>query len=512
MAIVAMVNDTKLLDSPSSQNYSADGNHTSHQHHVANVESYKTCPKPMTEQDGQAKEVQNIEGYGPKYNWNASEKSHILAAFFLTYVLFQIPAARFAEKIGAKWILATATVGSSVLSLVTPWAASLHAYTLVLVRALMGICQTALYPACYVLYSHWLPPLERSQALPVLCAGAYLGSIIASTSAGYFIQQPSLGWEFAFYMPCVVCAIWSMIWIFVGSSEPREHKTISLEEIEYIESKMEIKRHSLDTQAKKSISWKKLLTSQHIWAMIVAFFASNWSFSVILLQLPTYLNDVLHVGPLENGMINSVIYILYCISSPFVGSVSTMMVETRTFGLSRLNVRKIFQGTALFGQAICFIALPLIGCDTNVVMGILFVQIVLLSFVNGGEVQLPTELSVDFSGTIYAVGNCVGSSTGFIVPVVQSWIVDIPHNRDQWSAYFYVAASVSAIGGLIFLIFGKNDLQDYSRDLGESQIDICKPSKGSAYDLSSQHSVAVVRQEPIGCRGWKKRDIEMTAS
>lgn len=436
------------------------------------------CPEPASL--GQESGAGTTRGFGPKYEWSTDDKGILLGAFFYSYVLFQIPGARLAERIGAKWILVAATLGSALFSFVSPWAAAVHVHLLSLIRLLMGVCQAALYPTCYVLYAKWLPPAERSQALPILCVGAYVGSIVASSLTGYFSEQASLGWEYSFYLPGVLCALWTLAWILLAANEPRDHPTISIEELLYIESKLEVQRQSVGAESadatirRPEISWRKLFASRSIWAMMVAFFASNWSFTIVLLLIPTYLSKILHVTPLNSGIINSIIYVLYCISSPLVGTGSTMMVETRTCGLSRLNIRKLFQGVALFGQAICFVILPLLGCEQRYVFGLLFVQIVFFSFANGGEVQLPTELSVDFAGTIYAIGNCVGSSTGFIVPYVFSQIVREEASREQWEAYFYLAAAISALGGLIFIIIGANHLQDFSKDLGESRLNICK--------------------------------------
>lgn len=464
-----------------------------------------TCPEPnKLGQNGEG--AASAKGYGPKYPWSTEDKGILLGAFFWTYVLCQIPGARLAERIGVKWILATATIGSGLLSLLSPWAASVHVHLLSLIRLLMGVCQAALYPACYVLYAEWLPPIERSQALPVLCVGAYVGSIITSSLTGYFSEQPNLGWEYSFYTPGVICALWTLAWILFASNRPREHPTISIEELAYIESKMEVLRYnqmeagetelrsgagsggaSGSFSSRPQIGWLKLFRSRSIWAMMVAFFASNWSFNVVLLLMPTYLNKILHVTPLKSGFINSIIYVLYCISSPLVGSGSTMMVETRSCGLSRLNIRKLFQGVALFGPALCFVALPLLGCEQSYVFAALYIQIILYSFVNGGEVQLPTELSADFAGTIYAIGNCVGSSTGFIAPAVFSKVVWDENSRAQWDLFFYLGAVISVVGGLVFVTFGQNHLQDFSKDLSSSEDDICKlthdSGKGSSFNL-----------------------------
>ena len=512
----------------------------------------ETCPEPMiTDESGKVTSAAKTITYGPKYKWSQDDKAYLLGAFFYTYVIFQIPGARLAERVGAKWILAAASLGSALLSFGAPWAASMHVHLLSVIRLLMGVFQAALYPACYVLYSKWLPPAERSQGLPILCVGAYVGSIVASALTGYFSEQAQFGWEYSFYVPGLLCLIWSLVWIWYGSNEPRDHKYISIEELHSIELRMELSsqdsmaaRHrathhsstiSIEgmeaaqqqqhntcdlkgstTSLKRDISWYKLFKSQSIWALMAAFFASNWSFTIVLLLIPTYLNNILRVSPMENGIINSIIYVIYCISTPLVGTGSTMMVETRACGFSRLGIRKLFQGVALFGQALCFLAIAWIGCDRTFVFVVLYIQIVFFSLVNGGEVQLPSELSVDFSGTIYAIGNCVGSSTGFIVPLVFSQIVTEPYSRAQWNLYFYVTAAVTALGGIIFLIFGQNKMQDFSKDLSDSQLDLSKfgnlvvGAKGSSFNLDSYKNRSLQRHqqtaETVVTRGSRKRE------
>lgn len=516
MAIVAMVDEdgdgaaVGRDGSAASNNSMLPPDLTEPQHVQSATNKFNTCPAP-TELDESGNVTTRAKSYGPKYNWSQSQRSLPFEAFFWTYVLFQIPCARIAEKLGAKWILATATVGSSLLSIISPWAASLDSLALAAVRASMGVVQTALFPACYVILTKWLPPRERSQVLPIVMVGSYVGSIISSSSTGFFSEQEQFGWPYAFYLPAVLCAVWSLVWFYSGTSEPRQHSTISLEELEFIEASVAASAKGLDErvvdeESKNCISWPKLLKSQHVWAMNAAMFASNWSFTIVLLLLPSYLNSVLHIPPFKNGMINSVIYILYCITSPLVGSCSTIMIETRPFGMSRLNIRKLFESVALFGQAVCFVALPLIGCNTTLVLGVLFGQIVLFSFCNGGEVQIPSELSVNFAGTIYAIGNCIGSTTGFIVPRVHSWIVSNPRDQDLWNVYFYLAAFVSALGGLIFVVFGKNDMQDFSRSAKklEHERPICKVKRGTL----SHPFADVYLDRNAEAKSWRKIDID----
>ncbi|KAG9510631.1 Sialin [Fragariocoptes setiger] len=444
-----------------------------------------TCPAPM--QDGlDGAQAIKAPTYGPKYDWTNIETGHITSAFFWTYVLCQIPMARLAEIVGAKWIMAGAGIGSFILSLVAPLAADTGVLAFSLTRAIMGACQTAMFPAGYILYSKWLPPAERSIALPILVMGAYIGSIVSSTLTGVLCESP-LGWPSVFYLSGAACGLWSLAWVLLSASEPRAHKCISLSELQYIESRMETTNlsgndveQSGSSAAPKRPSWRKILTSKAVWSLNATFFSSNCAFAVIMLLLPQFLNYVLRLPVINNGLINSAIFGAYIVSSLIVSSVCQLMIQTRSFGMTRLQIRKLFEGTAILGSSLCFAIMPCMGCNQTFVIGLLFVQIACYSLINGGEVQLPSELTLDFSGTIYALANSIGSSTGFLVPIVHGWIVTDRNDRDQWNSFFYLAAFVTAVGGVIFLIWGSNHMQDFAHDDDDIRKEPAKTTTGQS--------------------------------
>lgn len=399
--------------------------------------------------------------YGPKYFWSQGDQMKVLAAFFYSYVICQIPTARSAEIFGAKWVLLVATVGSCVCSALSPWAASVHVNAFFVVRLLMGVCQSALFPTCYNLLTQWLPIRERLRAFPFLNLSAYLGSIVAIKATAYFAGSQDFGWEYAFYTPAGFLAIWSILWTFIGSSRPQDNKFISQAEIDFIErTRGDVKVEKDD----RSLDWCKLLSSSQIWGIIVSFFTSNWSFSLILMILPTYLRKMLKVPYERNANTNAGLYLTYSAVAPLVGLLSTRMVTNKIFNLSRTQVRKIFESIATLSQAVCFVLIVRVGLDWSKVELLLYIQMIFYTFVNGGEVSLPTEVSAEFGGTIYGIANTVGSSTGFIIPVVCSALVTDADKMDQWNNFMYTAAGVSVIGTLIFLILIGTNPEDFTKD------------------------------------------------
>lgn len=398
--------------------------------------------------------------YGPKFPLTSMERSLVFQAFFWTYVTCQIPAARLAETYGAKGMLATAGIGSAVLNLAMPWAATNNFYLFILARALLGVIQAGLFPSVYVLYSKWLPPEEQSIALPLLRTGMYLGAMSISAAAGYFSEHPEFGWPYAYYSAGLICACWSVVWLIFSSSSPVGNRFVSREEVEYILTAIPKKNVYMATDV---IDWRKVFSSPQVIALIVCYLSSDWASTSTLQQVPTYLNDILHIPPFKNGLINSVLFTIICINAPTVGSLSAYMIRKKTFGLGSYAVRRLFQSIALFSQSACLFIIPMAGCDIDLAIAILYIQVWLGSFTNGGQTQLPYEISPAYSGTIYAISNSIGSTTGFISPFVFGLMVNNTSSRSQWTNHFQVAAYVTAIGGFVFLLIGGNRQEDFAK-------------------------------------------------
>lgn len=74
-----------------------------------------------------------------KYPFDQYLVSNILASYFYGYTLFQLPAGRLSEILGAKHVLGFGTLISGILSLFTPMLLDLSPYALMVGRIFIGI-------------------------------------------------------------------------------------------------------------------------------------------------------------------------------------------------------------------------------------------------------------------------------------------------------------------------------------------------------------------------------------
>lgn len=66
--------------------------------------------------------------------------------------------------------------------------------------------------------------------------GIDMGNVITWTMCGYLIE--SIGWSYAFYVPAIILAVFSLVWWRLVYDSPADHLRIDPAEREYIESSL----------------------------------------------------------------------------------------------------------------------------------------------------------------------------------------------------------------------------------------------------------------------------------
>lgn len=252
-----------------------------------------------------------LEG-SPRLAWDKASQNSLLGAFFLGYVLFQIPAGRAAEIFGAKALFIWLAIGTGLSSLMFPYAAKMSdgIFLAYAVRIIMGASQAGLFPAVYVLLCEWLPKKERSRWLAVPSAAGRIGTIVMNLSVPLVLGLYKR-WEVVFYLSGLLTLLWGFIFLVFGSDSPSKSRWISDKERMFIEARMEPRVGSLtsgpqltgsgfelnetvgEAARKPPISWLKMLTSRPLMILTLVMFTSEWSNMLLLIKLPGFLEPAL---------------------------------------------------------------------------------------------------------------------------------------------------------------------------------------------------------------------------
>ncbi|MEP5765279.1 MAG: ACS family MFS transporter [Halieaceae bacterium] len=373
--------------------------------------------------------------------WGMQQQGMVLSSFFVGYVLLQVVGGRLADRFGGKAVLGAGVVLWSLFTILTPPAAALGFTILILTRVAMGMGEAVTFPSIYSIFSKWVPLTERSRAVGFINSAIPLGTVFALVITPIIVQW--LGWEWAFYLFGGVGFFWFLLWQRVVTSTPREHRSVSAEELESIEfgaSKAEV----------QAIPWYSFLKSRAVWAILVAHFCNNWSLFVLLSWMPTYINKGLGVDFASVGWLTMIPSVCSFFFLNIAGSTADRWIRN---GMPVVRVRKLMQLIGFGGLAT---SLMIVGHIQSVwlAIGVMAVGSSLGAFVTGGFSVNHMDIAPRHAGTLMGITNTAGAIPGIIGVYVTGLILEL---TGSWAIVFSTAGSVTLAGLVFFLLFAKGE-------------------------------------------------------
>jgi MFS transporter, ACS family, solute carrier family 17 (sodium-dependent inorganic phosphate cotransporter), other len=367
--------------------------------------------------------------------WDTVQMGWVLSGFFIGYSLMMVPMGILADRYGAKWVLAFSVAWWSLFTALTPWPRSLLAMTVV--RIFMGMGESGMMPCVNSILVRWFPRHEYSRAATFSWSGGNAGAILAFPLASAILSY--WGWPSVFFVFACFGVLWLPFWITGVTDDPSVSRGLSDSELTHILSGLPSLRRIT------RVPWKQILSLPAIFALMALHFSFNWIAYVLASWLPTYLLVERHFS-LSNMAIGS--------SLPFLsiligGNLFGMMIDRSTLRHDRTLVRKLFVIPFMMAGG----TLLLVPAASSPVL--LVVLLCLAAGLASGAYPVITSGSLDiaprYSGTVVGLQNCVANFSGILVPVVTGYVVKV----SGWTAAFWLAASVCALGFLAYSFFGQ---------------------------------------------------------
>lgn len=188
---------------------------------------------------------------------------------------------------------------------------------------------------------------------------------------------------------------------------------------------------------------------------------------------------------------------------------SEILISKHIF--TRTTVRKIFSSIALYTLAICLLIVPMIDCNTNVIIATLVVGMFAYGFVTGGDVIVPAEISIHYPSTIYSSLNSFSSLSGSLAPLIVGFILEtsitdadilesialqVPISsqlamKQSWDTVFYLTASVVALGTTIFIVYGSSERQAFDYTVDEETTDETTAQQATVVNKQNVQSIII---------------------
>uniref|UniRef100_A0A182IXY4 Major facilitator superfamily (MFS) profile domain-containing protein n=1 Tax=Anopheles atroparvus TaxID=41427 RepID=A0A182IXY4_ANOAO len=135
------------------------------------------------------------------------------------------------------------------------------------------------------------------------------------------IVKEHFGWVYAFYVPAILSGLVGIVWIWVVSDSPSEHKTITKTEREFIEASF----GSTVSKSKAKPPICKALTSLPFVALVLSHYSSFWGLNFFVTQAPKFMNEVLGFNLANAGFLSSLPYLARMFSGFMFGYIGDLL-------------------------------------------------------------------------------------------------------------------------------------------------------------------------------------------
>jgi len=363
-----------------------------------------------------------VEAYG----WSPTDQGSVMSAFFVGYVVLQLPAGWLSDRIGGKWVLGLGVLLWSLFTVLTPPAAAAGIGVLIVCRFLMGVFESVTWPAVYNLFSCWVPLAQRGFALGLLNSAIAGGTVIAMLATPWLIDRWS--WQAAFYVYGILGLLWSAVWFPLipnRSAAIEQHPS------------------TVATAGVNAFTPRNVLASSSVRALFFAHFCTNWVVYLALAWSPTYLVQAWGVTLADVGLLAVVPFLISVVATPIVGKWADHLIVT---GHDRLRIRKVMQTVALGGAGVSFVLLDFAGSVEQVILILCFSNL-LVSASIAGFGSNPIDLAPSYAGTLYGASNTLASVGSAGAVFFAGLVLDL---TGSWAMVFDSAAVLCVMGAAVF--------------------------------------------------------------
>jgi MFS family permease len=219
-------------------------------------------------------------------------KGHAAGIFFFGYILLQIPGGYLANRWSARKVISIFLVLWGICAVGCGLVTNFRQFEVM--RFLLGVAESGVFPATLVLLANWFPRTERARAnafwnlcQPLAVAGSapltgwilekwpsVSERILNHQQFGLATHIASLhNWQAMLIVEGALPFLWLPIWLYFISDHPREAKWISEPEKEYLEKTLQREAAALETVERVPI-WRAFLMPA-VFVMLPIYFLQN---------------------------------------------------------------------------------------------------------------------------------------------------------------------------------------------------------------------------------------------
>jgi MFS family permease len=350
----------------------------------------------------------------------------VFSAFAYPYLLFQVIGGWVGDHFGPRKTLYWCGMIWAVATIATGFVTGLT--TLFIARVALGFGEGATFPTATRAMQYWTPADKRGFAQGLTHAFARLGN--ALTPPLIAVLMAWFTWRGSFIALGLVSLSWGVIWVLYFRNEPRDHPSITPEELASLPPRPAV--------ARPKVPWGPLV--HRMWPVTLTYFCYGWSLWLYLNWLPLFFKNNFSLDIKNSALFASGVFLAGVVGDSLGGIMSDgILRRTGNVRLARLSVTVAgFTGALLplipilFMHDITIVALCLSS-------GFFFIEITI-----GPMWSVPMDIAPKFSGTASGLMNTGSAFAAIVSPLVAGYVIDLTGN---WYLPFLMSMGLLVLGG-----------------------------------------------------------------
>lgn len=391
------------------------------------------------------------------YQLSPIDMGYIFSAFLWTYLICLIPMGLLADRFGGRAITYT-TLG--LWSVAGIWTGAATSYgSLFASRLVLGIGESASYPAGGKIIREWSPASERGIASAFLNSGAHAGLCVGSVVVGALILQ--FGWRESFYITGALGMALALAW-FVFYRRPEQASWLAPAERELILGSRGETSQRLSANMTQSDALRALLKSPSMWALALTQGCAGYTLYLFMTWLPSYLAATRGMDVLKTGLFSAIPYGAAAILGLAIGWFSDRLLKGSR--ASNAERRKLIAVLLLLSAVI--LATPFVE-SIWLIEALISLSLACVATAMAMNIALTADLLTDGSCNGVATSLLImgGNLFGTAAPIITGYVVAATGGF----AGAFLIAGILLLGGALVILSGARNPIRLSNAVAEPQ-------------------------------------------
>jgi MFS family permease len=367
-------------------------------------------------------------------NLDPQQAGTVAGIFFWGYLALQIPGGHLAKHWSPKKFISVLLIAWSLFAVGCGFARTYH--ELLLLRLLLGVAESGVFPATLILLSHWFSRAERARANAMWLLCLPCAVILSSPFSGWMLDH--WGWRIMLIAEGVLPLAWLAVWLAFVQDNPAEARWLPQAERESLIAKLRAESAALEHS--ENVPYLRALMCPQVFVLAAIYFCFVSGQMGLLFWLPSATETFKKLSSLHTGIVYTFPFIIGAIALLVVARHSDKTNERRKHASAAMCLGGLFILLAVamipYSPLLAFAFITLSGIGAYAPMGPFW--------------AIPTEtLPAKTVGSVMGFVNAIGNLGAYFAPLIVGYLNKMTGNFVSGFAYL---GAITVVGGALCLL------------------------------------------------------------